>query len=67
MAARILSSLLLANLATIIAFGVLATSHVPVLSALGSTVAPGAFLALLFSAILAGGGTRAVPGDADAG
>jgi predicted exporter len=66
-AARVLSSLLLANLTTIIAFGVLATSHVPVLSALGSTVAPGAFLALLFSAILAGGEAAAAPGDADAG
>ncbi len=66
-AARVLSSLLLANLATIIAFGVLATSHVPVLSALGSTVAPGAFLALLFSAILAGGETPTAPGHADAG
>lgn len=50
---RTLSSLLLANLSTTIAFGVLATSSVPVLSALGSTVAPGAFLALLFSAALA--------------
>jgi predicted exporter len=66
-AARTLSSLLVANLATIIAFGVLATSHVPVLSALGSTVAPGAFLALLFSAILAGREASAAPGDADAG
>jgi len=65
-AARIQSSLLLANLATIIAFGVLASSHVPVLSALGSTVAPGAFLALLFSAILAGGESRVAPGDARA-
>ena len=54
-AKRTLSSLLLANLTTTIAFGVLATSSVPVLSALGSTVAPGAFLALLFSAVLAGG------------
>jgi predicted exporter len=52
-ATRTLSSLLLANLSTTIAFGVLATSSVPVLSALGSTVAPGAFLALLFSAVLA--------------
>jgi len=50
---RTLSSLFLANLTTTIAFGVLSTSSVPVLSALGSTVAPGAFLALLFSAILA--------------
>jgi predicted exporter len=51
--ARVLSSLVLANLTTVIGFGVLATSAVPVLSALGTTVAPGALLALLFSAMLA--------------
>jgi predicted exporter len=50
---RVLASLLLANLTTVIGFGVLATSAVPVLSALGATVAPGALLALLFSAMLA--------------
>ncbi len=65
-AARTLSSLLLANLTTTIAFGVLATSSVPVLSALGSTVAPGAFLALLFSAMMAGGTTDFTPGDTNA-
>ena len=48
-----LASLLVANLATVTAFGVLASSKVPVLADLGSTVAPGAFLALLFSALLA--------------
>jgi predicted exporter len=48
-----LASLLVANLATVTAFGVLASSKVPVLSDLGSTVAPGALLALLFSALLA--------------
>jgi predicted exporter len=48
-----LASLLIANLATVTAFGVLASSKVPVLSDLGSTVAPGALLALLFSALLA--------------
>ena len=47
-----LVSLLVANLATVLAFGVLAFSRVPVLSDLGSTVAPGAALALLFSAML---------------
>jgi len=50
---RVLASLLLANLTTVIGFGVLATSAVPVLQALGATVAPGALLALLFSAMLA--------------
>ena len=48
-----LASLLIANLCTVIGFGVLACSHVPVLSALGSTVAPGALLALWFAALLA--------------
>ena len=48
-----LASLVVANGTTVIAFGVLAMSSVPVLSALGSTVAPGALLALLFAAILA--------------
>ncbi len=54
-AARTLGSLLLANVTAVIAFGVLSSSSVPVLSALGATVAPGAFLALLFSAMLARG------------
>ena len=63
---RTLSSLLLANLSTTIAFGVLATSSVPVLSALGSTVAPGAFLALLFSAVLARSHADSPPVSADA-
>ena len=48
-----LASLLIANLATVTAFGVLASAKVPVLADLGSTVAPGALLALLFSALLA--------------
>ena len=48
---QVLASLLIANATTVCAFGVLAFSSVPVLQALGSTVAPGAFLALLFSAL----------------
>jgi predicted exporter len=47
-----LASLLIANATTVVGFGVLAFSQVPVLAALGSTVAPGAFLALVFSALL---------------
>jgi predicted exporter len=47
-----LASLLIANATTVLGFGVLAFSNVPVLAALGSTVAPGAFLALVFSAVL---------------
>ena len=48
-----LASLLLANAATVLGFGVLAFSSVPVLRDLGETVAPGALLALLFAALLA--------------
>ena len=50
---RMVASLLVANVTTVTGFGVLAFSSVPVLSAVGSTVAPGAFLALVFSALLA--------------
>jgi predicted exporter len=46
------ASLLVANAATVLGFGVLAFSRVPVLAALGTTVAPGTFLALLFAAAL---------------
>jgi predicted exporter len=48
-----LASLLVADAATVLGFGVLGFSSVPILAALGSTVAPGAFLALVFSALLA--------------
>jgi predicted exporter len=48
-----LASLLIANACTVIGFGVLSLSNLPVLSALGTTVAPGALLALWFSAWLA--------------
>ena len=47
-----LASLALANLCTVIGFGLLSFSGVPVLEALGTTVAPGAFLALLYAALL---------------
>jgi predicted exporter len=49
---RLLASLGVANLSTVIGFGLLAFSAVPVLQALGATVAPGAFLALLFAGLL---------------
>ncbi len=48
-----LASLVIANAGTVIGFGLLSFSQVPVLVALGSTVAPGAFLALVFAAVLA--------------
>ncbi len=47
-----LASLAIANACTVIGFGLLSFSQVPVLAALGTTVAPGAFLALLFAALL---------------
>ena len=43
---------LIANLCTVIGFGLLCFSGVPVLEALGTTVAPGALLALLYAALL---------------
>jgi predicted exporter len=55
-----LASLAIANASTVIGFGLLSFSGIPVLEALGCSVAPGAFLALVFSALLApGGATRA--------
>jgi predicted exporter len=47
-----LASLVIANICTVIGFGLLSFSQVPVLVALGTTVAPGALLALLFAAVL---------------
>jgi predicted exporter len=55
-AAATRASLVLASTTTVIGFGVLAFSKVPVLQAIGSTVGPGAILALLFAAILASDG-----------
>ncbi len=54
-AALTLASLVIANASTVIGFGLLSFSQVPVLVALGTTVAPGTFLALLFAAIGASG------------
>jgi predicted exporter len=62
-----LASLLLANIATVLTFGVLACSRVPVLAQLGSTVAPGTLLALLFSAQLSRPETPAPAADAARG
>ena len=49
---RIIVSLVLANLCTVIGFGVLTLSRIPVLHGIGMTVAIGAILSLIFSAIL---------------
>jgi len=45
-------SLVFANVATMIGFGLLSFSQVPVLNAIGSTVGAGAILSLIFAAIL---------------
>lgn len=50
---RALASMLFANLTTVIGFGILAFSNVSILQAMGTTVAPGVILALLFSIIFA--------------
>jgi predicted exporter len=49
---RTVTSLLFANFSTVLAFGLLSFSQSPVLGAIGSTVAVGAVLSLIFSAIL---------------
>lgn len=46
-------SIVVCNLTTLITFGILYFSHTPVLHGIGMTVAIGAFLSLIFSAILA--------------
>ncbi|HNI00153.1 MAG TPA: MMPL family transporter [Rhodocyclaceae bacterium] len=60
LAPRMLASLLLANITTVIGFGLLAFSSVPVLNAIGASVGPGAVLALIFSAVLASPGRAAI-------
>lgn len=49
---RTVASLLFANASTMLGFGLLSFSQSPVLNAIGSTVAVGAVLSLVFSAIL---------------
>jgi predicted exporter len=46
-----LASLLLANLTTVLSFGLLATSNIQALHAIGQVVAPGALLCLVLSAV----------------
>ena len=47
-----LASLLLANLTTVLSFGLLAASNIQALHAIGQVVAPGALLSLVLSAAL---------------
>jgi predicted exporter len=49
---RMVASLVLADLCTVIGFGILAFSQVPVLHGIGGTVAIGACLSLMFGAVL---------------
>ncbi len=49
--AETLASLLLANLTTVLSFGLIAASSIPALSDIGRVVAPGALLALLLAAV----------------
>jgi len=57
-----LASLAVANICTVIGFGLLSFSGVPVLEALGTTVAPGTLLALLFAALLTPRGSTPADG-----
>lgn len=54
-----LASLVLANLTTVLSFGLIAFSAIPALSAIGRVVAPGALLALLLAAAFATDRARA--------
>lgn len=56
-----LASLLLANLTTVVSFGLIASSDIPALSAIGRVVAPGVLLALLLSAVFIGPRERQGP------
>ncbi|MEO5732234.1 MAG: hypothetical protein ABIN96_13535, partial [Rubrivivax sp.] len=54
-----LASLALANLTTVLSFGLIALSSIPALSSIGRVVAPGALLALLLAAAFARPAPRA--------
>ena len=58
---RMVASLVLANICTVIGFGILSFARLPVLHGIGSTVAVGAFLSLVFSAILTSDGGQSLP------
>ena len=57
----LLTSLVVANLTAVIGFGVLGFSSLPVLHSIGSTVAPGALLALSLAAVFAAAKPRPAP------
>jgi predicted exporter len=49
---RTVASLILANICTVIGFGILAFARLPVLHGIGMTVAIGAFLSLVLSSVM---------------
>ena len=49
---RTIASLAIANATTVASFGILSLSQIPVLNAIGSTVAIGALTTLVFSALV---------------
>lgn len=59
-----LASLALANLTTVVSFGLIAASSIPALSAIGRVVAPGALLALLLAAAFARSSGKSATGPA---
>ena len=58
---RAIASIVLANLCTVSAYGLMSLSAIPVLHDIGKTVATGTFLSLLFAAALS---ARRIDGDA---
>ena len=56
---RAISAIVLANLCTVSAYGLMSLSSIPVLHDIGKTVAIGTFLSLLFGAVLSTGRARA--------
>jgi predicted exporter len=55
---RTVTSLLLANICTVVGFGALSLSRIPVLTGIGGTVAIGTALSLVAAAILTPSATR---------
>lgn len=58
---RSVASIVLANLCTVAAYGLMGLSRIPVLHDIGMTVAMGAFLSLLFAAVLSTRGAATGP------
>lgn len=61
---RMVASLVLANICTVIGFGILSFARLPVLHGIGMTVAIGAFLSLVFAAVVTSRGVAGLSGKA---